>query len=75
MGTGSLSRGLSGLDVELTTHPQSSAEVKERIELYLYSHLRAIMACSRLNFIFTVGNSQITQYSVQQNALYCIQLF
>ena len=37
MGTGSLSRGKSGRGVALTTHPQSSAEVKERVELYLYS--------------------------------------
>jgi hypothetical protein len=26
-----------GLSVALTTHPLSSAEVKERVELYLYS--------------------------------------
>jgi hypothetical protein len=32
-------------------HPfQFSAEVKERIELYLYSSLRAFMACCRANF-------------------------
>ena len=29
--------GLSGRGVVLTTHPRSSAEVKERVEMYLYS--------------------------------------
>jgi hypothetical protein len=33
--------------------PPSSAEVKERVELYLYSPLWAFMACSRVNFTFT----------------------
>jgi len=32
-----LSRGLSTQGVTLTTHPASSAVVKERVELYLYS--------------------------------------
>ena len=32
-----LSRGYCGRGVALTTHPPSSAEVKERVELYLYS--------------------------------------
>ena len=35
-GSGSIS-GSSGLDVALTTHPPSSAEVKDRVQLYLYS--------------------------------------
>ena len=34
------------------THP-SSAEVKERVELYLYSPLWAFVACSRVKFTFT----------------------
>jgi len=34
-------------------HPYpSSAEVKERVQLYLYSTSRAFMACSRANFTF-----------------------
>jgi hypothetical protein len=36
MGTVSLSREQSGRDVVLTTHP-IYAEVKERVELYVYS--------------------------------------
>jgi len=32
-------------------HPPSSAKVKERVELYLYSPLWAFVACSRVNFI------------------------
>jgi len=32
--------------------PPSSAEVKERVELYLYSPLWIFVACSRVNFIF-----------------------
>jgi hypothetical protein len=35
MATGSLSWGYSGRGVALTTHNPSSAEVKERVELYL----------------------------------------
>jgi hypothetical protein len=33
--------------------PPSSAEVRERVELYLYSPSRAFVACSRVNFTFT----------------------
>ena len=33
--------------------PSSSAEVKERVELYLYSLFWAFISCSRLNFTFT----------------------
>ena len=33
--------------------PPSSAEVKERIELYVYFRLWAFMACYRANFTFT----------------------
>jgi len=36
MGTGSFP-GLNGRGVALTTHPPCTAEVKERVELYLYS--------------------------------------
>jgi len=34
-----LSQRLSGCGVALVTHPPSNAEVKERVELYLYSPL------------------------------------
>ena len=33
--------------------PPSSAEVKERVELYLYSPIRAFVVCSPVNFTFT----------------------
>jgi len=33
--------------------PASSAEVKERVELYLYSPSGRFLACSRVNFTFT----------------------
>jgi hypothetical protein len=38
----------------LTTHPPtpSTAEVKERVELYLYSPFCALVACARFNFNF-----------------------
>jgi hypothetical protein len=52
MGTGSfpgIKRPGRGVDHP----PPSSAEVKERVELYLYS-LWAFMACSRENFAFTL---------------------
>ena len=35
----SLSRGLTGRGAALTTHPPTSAEVKESVELYIYSPL------------------------------------
>jgi len=38
MASRSLSQGLSILGVVSTTHPPSSAEVKERVEMYLSSH-------------------------------------
>jgi len=34
--------------------PPSNAEVKERVELYLYSPLWAFLACSKVNFTFTL---------------------
>jgi hypothetical protein len=45
MGTGSLSRGVKRLG--------RGAEVKDRVELCLYSSLYAVMAGFRVNFIFT----------------------
>jgi hypothetical protein len=38
--------------------PTSIAEVKERVELYLYSPLWAFVACSRANFTFTTVDFQ-----------------
>ena len=34
--------------------PSSSAEVKERVELYLYSPIWAFVACSMVTFTFNV---------------------
>jgi len=59
MGTGSfpgVKRPGHGVDHP----PQSSAEVKERVELYLYSPLWAFVACSKVNFtllLLTLKNS------------------
>jgi hypothetical protein len=40
-------------------HPTpSSAEIKERVELYLYSPPWAAMACSRVTFIFTFSTNK-----------------
>ena len=36
--------------------PPSRAEVKERVELYLYSSLWAFVACPRVSFTFTFYN-------------------
>jgi hypothetical protein len=38
----------------------SSTEVKERVELYIYSPLWAFMACSMVNFTFTCFVIKIT---------------
>jgi len=52
MGTGSfLWVNRPGRGVDHT--PPSSAEVKERVELYLYLPLGAFMACSMVIFTFT----------------------
>jgi len=53
MGTGSfpgLKRPGRGVDHP----PTSSAEVKERVELYLYSPLWAFVTCYRVNFTFII---------------------
>ena len=44
------SRGLSGRGVALTTHPPSSAKVKERVELYIPPP-KAFVVCYRVNLI------------------------
>ena len=41
--------GKAAGSVALTTHPPTSGEVNERVELYLW----AFMACSRVTFTFT----------------------
>ena len=47
----------------------SSAEAKERVQLYLYSHLGLHMACSRTNFTFTFYCK--THQTVKTHVLYC----
>jgi hypothetical protein len=56
--------------------PPSSAEVKERVELYLHPPLRAFVACSRVNFTprlsLTVFNStQLPANAVNQTINKC----
>jgi hypothetical protein len=41
-------------------HQPSNAEVKEKVELYLYSSLVAFVACSRVNFTFPFTLSRET---------------
>jgi hypothetical protein len=53
MGTGSLP-GVKRPGRGVDHPPPSIAEVKERVELYLYSPLWACMAFSRVNFTFTL---------------------
>jgi len=48
--------GWSGRGVVLITHPIYSIEVKERVELYLYSPLWRFVACSKMTFNFTFTN-------------------
>jgi len=52
MGTGSF-RGVKRPERGLDHPPPSRVEVKERVELYLYSPLWAFVACSRVRFTFT----------------------
>jgi len=52
MGTGSFP-GVKRPGHDVDHPPASSAEVKERVELYLYSPLWTFVACSRMNFTFT----------------------
>ena len=58
MGTGSflgIKRPRSGVNHP----PPSSAEVKKRIELYLYSTSTAFVAGDRVNFTFTNGKDSL----------------
>ena len=50
MGAGFLSRPVNRQGRGVGHLTPSRAEVKERVELYLYSPLRAVMSCSRVNF-------------------------
>jgi hypothetical protein len=52
MGTGSFPR-VKRLERGVDHPPTSSAEVKERVELYLYSPSGPSWPCYRVNFIFT----------------------
>jgi hypothetical protein len=52
VGTGSQSQGQSDQCVALTSSPPSSAEVKERVELYTHWPLCAFMVCYRVTFTF-----------------------
>jgi hypothetical protein len=52
MGTGSF-QGVTRPGRGIDNPPPPSAEVKERVEPYLYSNRWAFMACSRVNFTFT----------------------
>jgi len=52
MGTGSFP-GVKRLGHGIDHPPPTSAKVKERVELYLYSSLWAFKAYSRVNFTFT----------------------
>jgi hypothetical protein len=51
----------SGREVMLTTHPQSSAEVKERVELYftLPLGLHGLFYCSELYLLPRVNEDKI----------------
>ena len=53
MGTGSF-RGVKRPGRGVDHPPHLVPRVKERAELYLYSPPRAFMACSRVNFTFTL---------------------
>ena len=50
--------------------PPSSAEVKERVQLYLYSPLWTFMACSRVNCTFYCAytSSSVTMWSLNIEA-------
>ena len=52
MGTGSFPEVKCGLIVLLTTHPPPRAEVKERVELYLYPPFGPHRACNRITLPF-----------------------
>jgi hypothetical protein len=47
MGTGSFQEVESGQGVTLTPHPLLLPRSKNRVELYLYSPLRAFVACKK----------------------------
>jgi hypothetical protein len=55
IGTGSLP-GVKRPGRDADHAPQSSAEVKERVDLYIFFPLWAFLACSRANFTFMYLN-------------------
>jgi hypothetical protein len=57
--TGSLSPGVKRLGREVDHPPPSSAEVKERVELYLYSPFWAFIVCPTVNITFTFTRCSI----------------
>jgi hypothetical protein len=69
-----LTRGVKrpGRGVE---HPSpSSAEVKERVELHLYSPLWALMACSKVKCTFTVASSSERKRQLILRVPFALQL-
>jgi hypothetical protein len=58
MGTGSF-LGVKWPGCGFDHPPPSSAKVKERIELYLYSPLWAFVACSRVNLAYRIEHYRV----------------
>jgi hypothetical protein len=69
MGTGSFS-GVKLLGRGDDHHPPSSAKVKERVELYLYSPSWTFVACFRVNFTITFTGNASDFYSSGNNFEY-----
>jgi hypothetical protein len=71
MGTGSFS-GVKRPGCGVDHPPASSAEVKERVELHLYSTFWAIVACSKVNCTCTFYVSSVKKYTPKFRRNVCL---
>ena len=68
--------GVKWLGRGINYPPPSSAKVKERVELYLYSHLSSIMAGCRLNYHMTEVTTLIMKpWKLLQYDIFCVIVF
>jgi len=69
MGTGSF-LGVQQLGCDTDHPPLSSAKVKERVELYLYSSLWAFVACSSVNFTFYLYCRSVWDWAIKEFTIF-----
>jgi len=69
MGTGSF-LGVKLPGCETDHPPPSSAKIKERVKLYLYSPIWAFVACSRVNFTFYLYCRSVWDWAIEELTIF-----